>query len=88
MLPSELIVWQKDNVAMRIQVDAQNLNNRLNLIDFAGLFSGNAIAPPRSLCDSIADGLLANRQAPGSSVLDAGFRGVACGFGQWPCAGS
>ena len=41
-------LWQKDNVAMRIQVDTQNLNNRLNLIDFAGLFSGNAIAPPRS----------------------------------------
>jgi hypothetical protein len=41
-------IWQKDNVAMRIQFDTQNLNNRLNLIDFAGLFSGNAIAPPRS----------------------------------------
>ena len=41
-------LWQKDNVAMRIQFDTQNLNNRLNLIDFAGLFSGNAIAPPRS----------------------------------------
>jgi len=41
-------VWKKDNVAVRMQFDAQNLNNRLNLIDFAGLFSGNAIAPPRS----------------------------------------
>ena len=41
-------LWQKDNVAVRIQFDTQNLNNRLNLIDFAGLFSGNAIAPPRS----------------------------------------
>jgi len=41
-------VWKKDNVAIRMQFDAQNLNNRLNLIDFAGLFSGNAIAPPRS----------------------------------------
>jgi len=41
-------VWKKDNIAMRVQFDAQNLNNRLNLIDFAGLFSGNAIAPPRS----------------------------------------
>ena len=41
-------IWKKDNVAMRVQFDAQNLNNRLNLIDFAGLFSGNAIAPPRS----------------------------------------
>ena len=33
---------------MRLQADIQNLNNRLNVIDFAGLFSGNAIAPPRS----------------------------------------
>jgi hypothetical protein len=41
-------VWKKDNVAVRAQFDAQNLNNRLNLINFAGLFSGNAIAPPRS----------------------------------------
>ena len=41
-------VWKKDNVAVRMQFDAQNLNNRLNLTNFAGLFSGNAIAPPRS----------------------------------------
>ena len=41
-------IWRKDNVTLRMQFDAQNLNNRLNLIDFAGLFSGNAIAPPRS----------------------------------------
>jgi hypothetical protein len=33
---------------MRLQADVLNLNNRLNLIDFAGLFSGNSIAPPRS----------------------------------------
>jgi hypothetical protein len=33
---------------MRLQADVQNLNNRLNVIDFAGLFSGNSIAPPRS----------------------------------------
>jgi hypothetical protein len=41
-------VLKKDKVTMRLQADVQNLNNRLNLIDFAGLFSGNAIAPPRS----------------------------------------
>jgi len=41
-------VWKKDDFALRLQGDVQNLNNRLNLIDFAGLFSGNAIAPPRS----------------------------------------
>ena len=42
-------LWKRDTLAMRLQVDAANLNNRLNLINFAGLFSGNAIAPPRSV---------------------------------------
>ncbi len=37
-----------DKVVMQLQVDGENLNNRINLIDFAGLFSGNAVAPPRS----------------------------------------
>ena len=41
-------VWKHDNVDMRVQADVQNLTNRLNVIDFAGLFSGNAVAPPRS----------------------------------------
>jgi len=41
-------LWKKDKLSMRLQADVQNLNNRLNLIDFAGLFSGNSIAPPRS----------------------------------------
>ena len=41
-------LWQKDNVTMQIQADVQNLSNRLNVIDFAGLFSGTALAPPRS----------------------------------------
>lgn len=42
-------VWKHDNVDMRVQADVQNLTDRLNVIDFAGLFSGNAVAPPRSL---------------------------------------
>jgi outer membrane cobalamin receptor len=41
-------IWKHDNVDMRVQADVQNLTNRLNVIDFAGLFSGNAVAPPRS----------------------------------------
>jgi len=41
-------LWKKDKRSMRLQADVQNLNNRLNLINFAGLFSGNSIAPPRS----------------------------------------
>ncbi|MEO8725763.1 MAG: TonB-dependent receptor plug domain-containing protein [Acidobacteriaceae bacterium] len=41
-------IWSRDNIKVRLQADVENLNNRLNLIDFAGLFSGNAIAPSRS----------------------------------------
>lgn len=41
-------IYKSDFLAMRIQFDVENLNNRLNVIDFGGLFSGNAIAPPRS----------------------------------------
>ena len=43
--PEEL--WAHDQKSARLQADVQNLNNRLNLIDFAGLFSGNSIAAPR-----------------------------------------
>jgi outer membrane cobalamin receptor len=43
-----LDVWKHDNINIRVQADVENLANRLNLIDFAGLFSGNAVAPPRS----------------------------------------
>jgi hypothetical protein len=32
---------------MRFQIDGQNLTNILNVIDFGGLFSGNAIGPSR-----------------------------------------
>ncbi len=41
-------VYKNDHFSARLQADVQNLNNRLNVIDFGGLFSGNAIAPPRS----------------------------------------
>jgi outer membrane cobalamin receptor len=41
-------VYKSDRLTMRLQADGQNLNNRLNVIDFGGLFSGNAIAPSRS----------------------------------------
>jgi outer membrane cobalamin receptor len=39
---------KNEHMVMRLQGDVQNLNNRLNLINFAGLFSGTGIAPPRS----------------------------------------
>ena len=41
-------IYKSDRLNMRLQVDGQNLNNVLNVIDFNGLFSGNAIGPPRS----------------------------------------
>jgi hypothetical protein len=41
-------IWKTEKLKVRIQADGTNLNNRLNVIDFAGLFSGNAIGPPRS----------------------------------------
>ena len=33
---------------MKFQADVMNLTDRLNVINFAGLFSGTAIAAPRS----------------------------------------
>ena len=41
-------IYKSDFLVMRTQFDVENLNNRLNVTDFGGLFSGNAIAPPRS----------------------------------------
>jgi len=40
--------YKKEQRSLRLQADVENLNNRLNVIDFGGLFSGNAIGPPRS----------------------------------------
>ena len=42
-----VLLKQKEKKAMRLQVDVTNLTNQLNVIDFAGLFSGTALAPPR-----------------------------------------
>ena len=41
-------IYKSDSMSMRLQADGQNLNNILNVIDFGGLFSGNAIGPSRS----------------------------------------
>jgi len=32
---------------VRLYADARNLTNRFGVINFAGLFSGTAVAPPR-----------------------------------------
>jgi len=41
-------IYKREKVNVRLQADGDNLNNRLNVIDFGGLFSGNAIGPARS----------------------------------------
>jgi hypothetical protein len=41
-------LYKREMLTVHFQVDGDNLNNRLNVIDFGGLFSGNAIAPARS----------------------------------------
>ena len=38
----------RDHLTVRLQADIQNLTNRINIINFAGLFSGTGIAPPRN----------------------------------------
>jgi hypothetical protein len=41
-------IYKSEHINVRIQADGQNLTNVLNVIDFGGLFSGNAIGPSRS----------------------------------------
>jgi Carboxypeptidase regulatory-like domain/TonB-dependent Receptor Plug Domain len=41
-------VYNSDRFKIKFQVDGQNLTNVVNVIDFGGLFSGNAIGPSRS----------------------------------------
>jgi hypothetical protein len=41
-------IYKSDRMNVRLQADGQNLSDVLNVIDFGGLFSGNAIGPSRS----------------------------------------
>jgi hypothetical protein len=41
-------LWKHEKQNLRLQVEGKNLTDRLNLINFEGLFSGTAVAPPRS----------------------------------------
>jgi hypothetical protein len=47
-------LYKSDRMKIRFQADGQNLNNVLNVIDFGGLFSGNAIGPSRSFALRLA----------------------------------
>jgi hypothetical protein len=42
-------LYKSDRLNMRFQIDGQNLTNIVDVIDFGGLFSGNAIGPSRSV---------------------------------------
>jgi hypothetical protein len=55
ILPSLLLnasagatLHRSDRFTTTLQADGENLNNTLDVLDFGGLFSGNAIGPPRS----------------------------------------
>ncbi len=41
-------LYRNKRVTMNLQADGTNLSNQLDVIDFGGLFSGNAIGPARS----------------------------------------
>src|SRR5262245_37879717 len=43
-----VILFQTERRQVRLQANVTNLTDRLNVINFAGLFSGTALAPPRS----------------------------------------
>jgi hypothetical protein len=45
---AEADLYTSERVKLHIQADGENLNDVLDVIDFGGLFSGNAIGPPRS----------------------------------------
>jgi len=40
-------LYRREKLSIRLQADAQNLSNALEVIDFGGLFSGNALGPSR-----------------------------------------
>lgn len=42
-------IYRKEQRSAALQVEAVNLADRLNVINFASLFSGTAVAPPRSI---------------------------------------
>jgi hypothetical protein len=41
-------LYKSDRINVHFQADGENLNNVVDVIDFGGLFSGNAIGPSRS----------------------------------------
>jgi hypothetical protein len=44
-----LQLWRRDSRSVGIQFDMRNATDRLNVINFSGLFSGTALAPGRQI---------------------------------------
>jgi hypothetical protein len=42
-------VWESKRANVEVEIDGENLSNTVDVIDFGGLFSGNAIGPGRSV---------------------------------------
>jgi outer membrane cobalamin receptor len=42
-------LWHRDKRRVGLRAEIANLTNSLNVVNFAGLFSGTAVAPPRSV---------------------------------------
>jgi hypothetical protein len=40
-------LFKREKYSVRLQADAQNVSNELEVVDFGGLFSGNALGPSR-----------------------------------------
>jgi len=47
-------LWRRAARRLRLRAEFANVTDRLNLINFAGIFSGTAIAPPRSASVRVA----------------------------------
>jgi hypothetical protein len=41
-------LWRRDKRRLEMRAEIANVTNRVNVVNFAGLFSGTALAPPRS----------------------------------------
>ena len=48
-LSAAIDLYKKESRTVRLQGDIRNLNDRLNVINFASVFSGTAIASPRTV---------------------------------------
>lgn len=47
-LGSSVTLWRETQRQLHLRIEVANVTNRLNVINFAGIFSGTAVAAPRS----------------------------------------